>query len=446
MMKYKKKSSFYVVVAALLVLALAACGATGTEAPDADTSRENPEATDAVLQTTGEEGRVYENDGIKLLVPLEYDNLLFTDTARDNMLFSVSEKASMEAAKARGDEYDGAGWLFSIGTVSEDELHKMLCYGMSGMKVFAKDTAGRYYMYYQPTDVRIVRENYDNIEEDLNQWNTLNAWALSVPDSLLTDNPGLSAEKRGNSALDIYLARIAYKEDVHYTLSMTSYGPMEPGDVDPMPYLDRLMNGATFAYDGGEAPDGEYVVLYFPDEDTRFDFFLMGGKENTIRMLWADGSETFYKASFADSTIEASGVMRAWYGALVEANLGEVLETSGFTGVEFVGEWQDEVSQRAMMSVKKTDETGVYDVVIHWGGSYNSATEWRMQTFAGAQDEILSYENGVKVEAAFSEDGTEEDTVIWENGTGYLMFRDGYLTWYDEQETQAADCRFVKVQ
>ena len=84
----------------------------------------------------------------------------------------------------------------------------MLCYDMSGVEVFARDEDGRYFMYYHPTDVRIVRENYDDAE-GLRQWSALNEWAAAVPDSLLTENPGLSAEKHGNTALDIYLARIA---------------------------------------------------------------------------------------------------------------------------------------------------------------------------------------------------------------------------------------------
>ena len=220
---------------------------------------------------------------------------------------------------------------------------------------------------------------------------------------------------------------------------------MEPRDVDPMPYLNRLMNGVTFEYaDGEETPDGEYVVLSFPDDDVRFDFFRMEGKENYVRTVWSGDNETLYKASYADGAIKASVIMSEWYNALVTANAGEPLETSGFTGEEFVGEWQDEVSQRAVLSVKKTGETGVYDVLVHWGNSADSATQWRMRAVANAQDETLSYENGTKVEVTFPGDGPEQETVVWDNGAGYLTFRDGFLTWYDEQQTEAADCRFVK--
>ena len=77
------------------------------------------------------------------------------------------------------------------------------------------------------------------------------------------------------------------------------------------------------------------------------------------------------------------------------------------------------------MSVKKTDETGVYDVLIHWSGSYNSAAQWRMRAIADTQNEILYYENGVKAEVMFPDDADapEQETVVWENGIGYFRRR-----------------------
>lgn len=158
-------------------------------------------------------------------------------------------------------------------------------------------------------------------------------------------------------------------------------------------------------------------------------------------------------------------------GESLDADGGWALDASDFTGEEFAGDWQDEVSQRAALhiaSALEMDELnlselselggaysdldaykGVYSVAVHWGGSYNSATQWRMIAVAGAQDDILYYENGSKVEITFPEDDNApaQETVIWDNSSGYLRFSDdGYLTWHDEKEPQAEDCRFVKVE
>ena len=73
-----------------------------------------------------------------------------------------------------------------------------------------------------------------------------------------------------------------------------------------------------------EKPDGEYVVLNFPDDENRYDFFLAEGSENIIRLVTGpeDGEqyEYYYKVTFADGTSKASEIMHEWYNAIVEAN------------------------------------------------------------------------------------------------------------------------------
>ena len=461
-MKYRKKSPFSVIAAALLTLALAACAATGTgtKEPGVKIAGESLDANGVALRPDGEAAQIYENGGLKLLIPLEYNDLLLIETPQNDpngVLFSVSEKASIEAAKAQGNEYDGIGWLFSIGALTEEAFHEAICYDMSGADVFAKDADGQYYMYCHPTDVRLVREEYSD-QESIQQWMTLSEWAATAPDTFLAENPGLTAEKCGNTALDMYLARVAYMDGVNYTVSATEYGPMDGSGFDASSYAEHLTNGVTFEpADDSEAPDGEYIVLSFPDDDIRFDFFWAEGKEHYIRQVWSGDNEMLYRAVFenGDHASDTSNIMSAWYNALVTVNGGWALDASGFTGEKFAGEWQDSYSQRAVLHIASSlemnemdvSEPGVYSVAVHWGGSYNSAVQWRMTAVAGAQDEILYYEDGRKVEITFPEDDAPaQETVIWDNSSGYFMFRDGYLTWYDEKEPQAADCRFVKVE
>ena len=342
-MNYRKKSPFCIVIAVLLTLALAACAATGTGTNEQgfQIAGESLDVNGVALRPDGEAARIYENGGMRLLVPLEYDALVEVDIPQDNeegVLFSVSEKASMEAAKAQDSGDDGAGWLFSIAPVSEERLHEMLCYDMSGAAVFAKDTDGQYYMYYHPTDVRLVRENY-NDKESIDQWTALNEWAESVPDSILAENSGLVPEKRGNNAIDMYLARAAYLDGVNYTVSATEYGPMDGSGFDASRYAERLMNGVTFEpADNSETPDGEYIVLSFPDDDIRFDFFRAEGKEHYIRQVWSGDNETLYRAVFenGDHASDTANIMSAWYNALVTVNGGWALDASGFTGEESI--------------------------------------------------------------------------------------------------------------
>ncbi|MCR5577541.1 MAG: hypothetical protein K6F56_11075 [Oscillospiraceae bacterium] len=254
----------------------------------------------------------YENGGLRLEVKPKYNDLITVETPADDakgILFIVSETASLEAGG-----HEGAGLLFSIGTVSEERLHEMLRRDMSGARVFAKDEDGTYYMYYHPTDVRYERATVEEMKRDAPQWSMLCEWANSVPDSL-RDLNGLEDAQYGNTELDMYLARAAWMDGVNASLSTTEFGPVKVGGVDGAPYADAVMHGYYAQVDAAETPDGEYVVLSFPDDDVRLDFFFAPG--NYAR-LTSNGNETLYQAMFYDEDVSCAEFMRDWYHALAE--------------------------------------------------------------------------------------------------------------------------------
>lgn len=262
--------------------------------------------------------RVYERGGLRLTIPQAYDSLLVTDILgeREGTLFSVSEKASIEAAKRLSGDVRGAGWLFSIGRVDEGRRRELLCGDMSGVELFARDANGQSYVFYHPTDVRYVRENNEAMKRDQGQWTMLNKWAWdSVRKDFLKEN-GLETMVYDNSDVGIAIARAAYKPGVRYTVSTTQYGPIEPKKFDAAPFAERLLQNAVYERTDAEAPDGEYVVLAFPDEGLRYDFFKLKDHENYVREVRQDGTETLYKAIFFYGSARASVVMQEWYDAL----------------------------------------------------------------------------------------------------------------------------------
>jgi len=261
------------------------------------------------------------NDGLTLTIPEEYAGLVIAEAPENDefgYLFTVSEKASVEAGQLQhpGEDW-GDGWLFSIGRVDEETLHTLLCGDMFGAHLFAADGES-YYLAYYPTDVRIVREDYsilgDPDSEDWQQWSALTEWARTVPETFLEENEGLTPSARGNSDVDVYLSRIAYLEDEHYSLAYLSHGELDPAGTDPLPYVDRLLDGADFTYTEDEAPDGEYVVLNLIDEEVRLDFFLAEG--NYVREVYGDGYEILFQGTYADGETVASDIMLEWYDAL----------------------------------------------------------------------------------------------------------------------------------
>jgi len=263
-----------------------------------------------------EAGLVLENGGLILTIPADKAALVIAEAPEgdeNGVLFTVSEKASVEAAQARENPYDGAGWLFAIRKVTGEALQEMLCYDMSGMAPFARDAEDGYYVLCTPTDVRIDREG-EITEEDMQQWAGLNAWAADIP-AAFTEANGLEPFHRGNSDLEITLNRILCGIEP-YTISTLKYLALEPGEVDPAPFVEKLLEGTYTFENDEEGSDGEYVVLLLPEENTRYDFLF--GDKNLIRKVVTveDGEYTFlFRAEFADDTT-ANDVMSAWYDAI----------------------------------------------------------------------------------------------------------------------------------
>ena len=86
--------------------------------------------------------------------------------------------------------------LFLVAFVNVDLFANVIKQDYNVVEVFfAEGADGSHYVYYHPTDVRFVRENYDNIEEQMKDWTMLNEWAWGeVRDTFVADNAGLTAE------------------------------------------------------------------------------------------------------------------------------------------------------------------------------------------------------------------------------------------------------------
>lgn len=432
------KAMFGLALAAAMVLSLAACGTK--EAP-------------AALPEQGKE-HVYESGGMKLAVPSKYDTLVNVTMAgevgKDGILFTVAEKASVEAAKKQGAAEDGAGELFEIGRVSESELNARRCYDMSGQEVFARDGDGNYYIYYHPTDVRFTRESYEGVgdesNEDWKQWSKLNEWANnSVRVAFVAANSGLSAVSYGNTDLDMFLARAAYASGESYMIEMPERDSLVPNGVDAAPFVERLTRDASFeTANSSDTPKGEYATLRFPNEDYRFDFFLTSDGESYIRQIWNNEQNTMlYKAQYYDGTTRAFDVVKEWYDALAAANdAGNA--SLGYKPDDLVGTWAEKVAHRGVITVAKSAEAGKYDVRIDWSGSASEKGIWEMTAEPAGEGGMLVYQNGRYLIRTYTSDTEYTDAVQYENGTGTFTLNSAFeIMWQDETGHAGDNCVFV---
>ena len=441
-MKHHTKNMLAALLALAMTLSLAACGAKQT-----DKGGETNETPAAQTEQTVESGiKTYENGGLTLSVPAEFDALLQVETPTEGAFFKVSELASVEAAKKLGEDTDYAGWIFSISAVDEAELHALLCGDMSGAQVFARDNYGKCYLYEHPTDVSIVREDYsvvgDEKSEDWQNWSSLHEWASTVRREFLIDNQNeLAPFERGNSMLDMCLARAAYQSDAAYQLSTTEHGPFMGVSSIAAGYAEQLMSGNGVSYetvDASETPDGEYVVFSFPDDDVRFDFFLAEGKENYVRAVWS-GNEELWLAHFADDSLKASDIMHAWYQELVDMGAGSALGSAD----DLVGEWAESIAGRGVIEISKTED-GAYSILINWSSSAFEHSVWQMTGVAGT-GAVITYNDCTLTNIVSESETQSSESVEYENGTGRLFLEDGNLVWVDEVQNVADGSVFINV-
>ena len=193
------------VVIPALVISLAACGssASNNQSSSEPAPAGKEETTEAPAAQAAD--AVYENHGFKMTVPGEFADKVIVDTppkSEDGVIFDVYEKASVEAAKAKGEQEYGMGWLYSICVRDEATFHRMLSNDMSGEDPICSDKEHNYYVMYHPTDVRYERETVEQMEADQEEWSKVVEWADSMKQAFIDENEGLTAFKWNNTEIE----------------------------------------------------------------------------------------------------------------------------------------------------------------------------------------------------------------------------------------------------
>ena len=362
----------------------------------------------------------YENGGLTLEIQPKYNDLLTVETPQndpDGILFTVSETASLEAGG-----HEGAGWLFSIGRISEEKFREMLCWDMSGIEVFAVDDAGNYYVKYHPTDVRYERATVEEMIADADQWTMLCEWAEDAPYQFVDQN-GFDSVSYSNTTLSMYLARAAWMDGVNATISTTEFGPLPLAGVDSSPYASYLIRECFFwDVEDEEAPSGEYVVLNFPDDDVRIDFFFAPG--GYVR-VFSGGTETLYQVVLYGNLTPAAAA-RGWYYAVAEAAGVKAPDTSLDA---FLGSWYEKIAGRGTLTISETLAPDVVTVEARWPDSAAVVHEWTMTAVLG-EDGTLVYEDGYETVTEYDEDGYDWIIdQIWDEVGSFSVNDAGELEW-----------------
>lgn len=109
---------------------------------------------------------------------------------------------------------------------------------------------------------------------------------------------------------------------------------------------------------------------------------------------------------------------------------------------EIEGEYQDTVSQRAVLTLISLGNTA--SISVSWGSSASETTVWSMTV--SRDGDKFSYTDCVKKTFTNPADGSPETTVEYENGTGFFEFSDGKVLWTGASEDSCKSCVFETVE
>ena len=255
------------------------------------------------------------------------------------------------------------------------------------------------------------------------------------------------AEAPGTDPLHAHLAKL---EETPYTLSTVEYDVMTPKDSAMAKIFVDLLNDMTFIPTTAEAPEGIYVVLAFPEENIRFDFFLHEPEKNLFRFVKADGSEEMFEANVPEGRAEIANIMSAWADSVadelglvppVEANLPEpgwILDSV---------EGKSWINDRATLEIFLED-TDNYKVLISWGSSAWETTEWTYGCEYKAEDQTLHAVHMIHEDVVFDDQGNENRTVVEEKDvqTVFALNAEGMVFLTDAGDEQLEGKTFAAAQ
>ena len=300
-MKHSRTMMTAAAMVAALTLSLGACQPSSAPAPSeaqqATTAAQMEQESDTKAPEMMEASSVVFTSGEwKLTIPKEIADQLIVKTQEngEGALFSVSEKASVEAAKARGtEEVEGAGQLFEIVDMSGEELKELLEMDIPGRKLFARDAQNpedHYFVFCTPTDVRFDRDSTEKMMEDQEKWTALVTWAATVPDLFLAENSSLMAAsptREDTGAVDNAQAQMDTPTiDVIYTDYYQAVMAVQPGSAgSSLRTAEAAVNVVSFAK--------QYNLVNADGESLRYEMLT----------AWEDMSEeerTAFDAAFMD--------------------------------------------------------------------------------------------------------------------------------------------------
>ena len=241
------------------------------------------------------------------------------------------------------------------------------------------------------------------------------------------------------SEFHLLLAQIADPSDpIVYTLSSLATLELSPPEgYNPEPFVSVLQSAALMPASLSETPEGEYLVLSFPEIGICYYFYPEFNGRNYIRQVGADENEELFRVKLPEEILISPYEMiaieldafAAAHGISKDRESVIVPETGwvrdGLNGVT----WR---SQRVLLGVELAN-TQCYHVHVFWGSPSGEAREWIFVCSYDPEDDDLKANYILCHDVRADQNGVSVTTPIYEGDS------QAYFTENEDGEVELED-------
>ena len=114
--------------------------------------------------------------------------------------------------------------------------------------------------------------------------------------------------------------------------------------------------------------------------------------------------------------------------------------SNSVTADDYVGVW---TCGRCNATISR--EGAGYLVEIQWASSAAEGSRWSYPcTYDNYSGILFSNDDGTRIDYVFTEDGNGTNNMVYNDGHGVFVLRNGKLTWQDKKENAGEGIEFIK--
>jgi len=153
------------------------------------------------------------------------------------------------------------------------------------------------------------------------------------------------------------------------------------------------------------------------------------------------GDSASYTAEPGKYTVGVIADGKLTGSALIFVEPADEMALLGYSPDSLIGTWSEKMAGRGNITTEKISDTQ-YNVQINWGSSAEEMYVWTM-TAAPVSSNVLHYDDGRHSIITFSEDGSDSEALVYENGSGeFTLLSTNELVWQDDVEDAGQDILF----